>query len=697
MSLICNSDRVIPVSMSIWCYTPNGKDVRIALMPIRVSDVDLFAPVTYETLSAGEWRRFTRTIYIPANTAMSLNATNIYLGGALAVSDNGAKVYFALPMVTFGSTPSTWFPSAYDIFSEIDSVSSSASSALSTAKAAQSTANSASSIASTANSTANSALTTANNKVSKSGDTMSGALAMSGNDINSVDTIYVNNINTYNDTNNEVSFNCLAHLCNGARLCGETLDMENGNITNAGNIYTQQLLPYEGREFLRIGPAYFPNGFHNGDSKSYTSSQLMQGDGNPRTIETTLTDSDNIPTSSAVKKLKVGGRNLVKGTSNLTIATTSSASAGTFRLFGSAAISTISTTLHGETVAAIQIVNSGSAGGFCQDYFNQYIVGQNYTVSFWAKTNKIGTIKFQAGANGTITKPFGNDISYTFTTTDWEFVSHTFTNYQGQDNNNDSIIYINNAISNSTVIVAHVKIELGDRATDWTPALEDVGCTTDIIDTTGTYTYTDYDGNTYTVPDIKMTGRIQLCSPTKGSYAGGIIQFGDAYNGRCYIAEGNYKGKMGDLDCLTIGCGESLTFIGDDQSYPNIVLSNESTTTTAHLRNMDKYSVGSATATAYSWAPNTFTTNYGSSNFQYLFGHTATSLTVTIGTSTYFNNNIQYLLIQQTTNTCNITLSGTNVKTKGNITSFTVAAGQSIEFSCLYVNGYNYVTYTIFG
>lgn len=690
-----NPNTKIPVSMSIWVYSLNS-DISVTLMPVVFSNTALFAPVTYTTVKAQTWTRLTRTIYISANQTAA--AGNVLLGGILAKSNDGTSdVKFALPMVTFGSTPSTWFPSAYDIFSEINSVSSSASSALSTANDAQTTANTAASTASTANSTANSALSAVNNKVSKSGDTMTGALAMSGNDINSVDTIYVNNINTYNDTNDEVSFNSLAHLCSGARLCGATLDMEDGKITNATNIYTQQLLPYEGNDFLRIGSAYFPNGFHNGDSKFYTSSQLMQGDGNPRTIETTLTDSDNIPTSSAIKKLKVGGRNLVKGTSNLTIATTSSASTGTFRLFGSAAISTISTTLHGETVAAIQIVTSGSAGGFCQDNFNQYIVGQNYTVSFWAKTNKIGTIKFLAGANGTITRPFGDEILYTFTTTDWEFVSHTFTNYQGQDNNNDSILYINNAISNSTVIVAHVKIELGDRATDWTPALEDVGCTTDIIDTTGTYTYTDYEGNTYTVPDIKMAGRIQLSSPTKGHAAGGIIQFGDAYNGRCYIAEGNYKGKMGDSDCLVIGCGESLTFIGDDQSYPSIVLSNESTTTTAQLRNMDKYSVGSATATAYSWAPSTFTTNYGSSNFQYLFGHTATSLTVTIGTSTYFNNNIQYLLIQQTTNTCNITLSGTNVKTKGNITSFTVAAGQSIEFSCLYVNGYNYVTYTIFG
>lgn len=418
MSLICNSDRVIPVSMSIWCYTPDADDVHIALMPIRVSGMDLFAPATYETLSAGEWRRFTRTIYIPANTSMPLSATNIYLGGALAASHNGAKVYFALPMVTFGSTPSTWFPSAYDIFNEINSVSSSASSALSTAKAAQTTANSAASTASTANTTANTALTTANNKVSKSGDTMTGDLDMNDNSINSVDTIYVNNINTYNDDSDEVTFNSLAHLCSGARLCGGTLDMEEGDITNAAYIYTQQLLPYDGNEFLRIGSAYFPNGFHNGDSKSYASSQLMQGDGNARDITSVVSSTNTIPTAAAV------------------------------------------------------------------------------------------------------------------------------------------------------------------------------------------------------------------------------------YNAIIY---GNF-----------------------------------------HV-------VGTSATTTYTWLPTVYTSSHHSSNFYHLIGHTATSLTVTIGSYSYFQNNIQYLLIQQTTNTCNITLSGTDVKTKGNITSFTVAAGQSIEFSCLYVNGYNYVTYTIFG
>lgn len=392
MSVICNSDRVIPVSMSIWCYAESN-DVSIALMPIRVSAVDTFAPVTYEDLPAGEWRRFTRTIYIPADTNISLTPTNIWLGGALASSTDETKVYFALPMVTFGSTPSTWFPSAYDIFSEINSVSSSASSALSTAKEAQTTANSAASTASTANSTANSALSTANgaqttantavsmattaynnanNKVSKSGDTMTGDLNMSGNGIYDANVIETDVLQTY--THNSINFNCVADVA-----------------------------------------AY---GFGNGETY-YTSSQLMQGDGNPRDITSSVSNTSYIPTAAAVY----------------------------------------------------------------------------------------------------------------------------------------------NAIRNG---------------------------------------------------------------------------------------------------------------------------------------NLTKYSVAGSTVTTYTWAPNAYVMNYNSSNFQYIFGHTATSLSITID-PTYTSTNFQYLTIQQYAETCTVTLTGQNIKTKGNITSFTITAGQTIEFCALYVNGYTYVTYTIFG
>ena len=494
---------------------------------------------------------------------------------------------------------------------------------------------------------------------------------MSGNGIYNANVIETDVLQTY--THNSINFNCVADVA-----------------------------------------AY---GFGNGETY-YTSSQLMQGDGNPRTIETTLTDSDNIPTSSAIKKLKVGGRNLLRGTKDITVSGTTGGYwyLSKFRTLGTGTYATVSYTdgqlpIPGVTnTIKLTCATGSSQFGIAQDKYKQtgasstltdnvFNIGDTLCLSYWVKPSAAGVkclIQPLWDCASNTNDGVGNK-AFTLVA-GWQriYYSGTLTSTNTLAKGFD-IGYIYCQTAGASIEVCCPKLEFGEIPTDWTPALEDVGCTTDIIDTTGTYTYTDVDGDTYTVPDIKMAGRIQLCSPTKGRAAGGIIQFGDAYNGRCYIAEGNYKGKMGDSDCLVIGCGESLTFIGDDQSYPSIVLSNESTTTSAQLRNMDKYSVGSATATAYSWAPSTFTTNYGSSNFQYLFGHTATSLTVTIGSSTYFNNNIQYLLIQQTTNTCNITLSGTNVKTKGNITSFTVAAGQSIEFSCLYVNGYNYVTYTIFG
>ena len=666
-----NPNTKIPVSMSIWVYSLSS-DISVTLMPVVFSNTNLFAPVTYTTVKAETWTRLTRTIYISANQTAA--AGKVLLGGILAKSNSNATsdVKFALPMVTFGSTPSTWFPSAYDIFNEINSVSSSASSALSTAKAAQTTANSASSIASTANSTANSALTTANNKVSKSGDTMTGDLNMSGNGIYDANVIETDVLQTY--THNSINFNCVADVA-----------------------------------------AY---GFGNGET-SYTSSQLMQGDGNPRTIETTLTDSDNIPTSSAVKKLKVGGRNLLRGTKDITVSGTTGGYwyLSKFRTSGTGSYETVSYTdgqlpIPGVTkTIKLTCATSSSQFGIAQDKYKQtgasstltdnvFNIGDTLCLSYWVKPSAAGVKCLIQPLWDCATNTNDGVGNKAFTlVAGWQriYYSGTLTSTNTLANGFD-IGYIYCQTAGASIEVCCPKLEFGEIPTDWTPALEDVGCTTDIIDTTGTYTYTDEDGSSYTVPDIKMTGRLSLFSPKKDGTSGGVIQFAN-YNGSyCYIGQGtiiNKKFAPYDSETLCIGA-PIINFIGLN-NYPNINFSNGTSYYGAHLRNMDKYSVGSATATAYTWTPSTFTTNYGSSNFQYLFGHTATSLTVTIGTSTYFNNNIQYLLIQQTTNTCNITLSGTNVKTKGNITSFTVAAGQSIEFSCLYVNGYNYVTYTIFG
>lgn len=440
----------------------------------------------------------------------------------------------------------------------------------------------------------------------------------------------------------------------------------------------------------------------------------MQGDGNARNIETTLTDSDNIPTSSAVKKLKVGGRNLLRGTKDMPIGT-GKWYTSTWRQSGSGTIA--NTTISNSPVAGctqgIKITPSGTSCGIAQDSFRQTTSSETGVVSFragdtlcfsaWIKPSAAGvTCRIHAfNDNARSTDPLDGMGEKSFTlVAGWQRVWYSGTKaHDSTYTTGDSLGYIFCTTAGASIEVCCPKLEFGEIPTDWTPALEDVGCTTDIIDTTGTYTYTDADSTTYTVPDIKMTGRLSLFSPIKNGVSGGIIQFANYNGSMCYIGQGviiNGKFTPYDSEHLCIGA-QRIHFIGSDNLYPDVTISNGTSYNIAHLRNMDTYSVGTATATAYSWAPNTFTTDYASSNFQYLLGHTATSLTVTIDSYTYFQNNIQYLLIQQTTNTCNVTLSGTNVKTKGNITSFTVAAGQSIEFSCLYVNGYNFVTYTIFG
>lgn len=574
MSLICNSDRVIPVSMSIWCYA-DSEDVSIALMPIRVSNVDAFAPVTYEALPAGEWRRFTRTIYIPADTHIALATTNIWLGGALAASTNTTKVYFALPMVTLGSTPSTWFPSAYDIFSEISSVSSTASSALSTA-------NSAASTASTANTNATNALNTANNKVSKSGDAMTGDLNMNDNTI----IIFAGDEtdNTRIDLNDNGIGNCTF-------------------IEGGGDKDTVRFDSY-------IGISRY--GFYDLDANTQgTSSHLVQGDGHFRSIETTLTDSNNIPTSSAVKKLKVGGRNLLRGTKDITIA---GATGGywylsKFRTSGTGSYSTVSYTdgqlpIPGVTKTAKLTCPTGSTGfGIAQDKYKQtgtsstltdnvFNIGDTLCLSYWVKPSAAGVICLLQPLFDCKTNTTDGVDNKLFTLSEgWQriYYSGTLTSTNTLSTGFD-IGYIYCKTPGASIEVCCPKLEFGEIPTDWTPALED---------TTST----------------------------------------------------NY--------------GFALT------------------------------SVGSTSATSYTWSLSS--TDGSSSDYRYL-NHTASTLSISIDPTTF--QNYQYLIVVQSTNACTITLtcSSGGIFTKGNITSFTVAAGQSIEFSAVSVASLQtYITYTIFG
>lgn len=141
------------------------------------------------------------------------------------------------------------------------------------------------------------------------------------------------------------------------------------------------------------------------------------------------------------------------------------------------------------------------------------------------------------------------------------------------------------------------------------------------------------------------------------------------------------------IDSISISTADGIQMNG------NLIYANG--TQAAQLVNYMSTSIGTTTATSYTWY---LSAAYGAANNKYSLAHPATSLAITINPLNC--ENYQYFMMRQSTNTCTVTLttiSGYTVVTKGNVTSFTVAAGQTIEFCAIVVGTYIYVTYTIFG
>lgn len=108
-------------------------------------------------------------------------------------------------------------------------------------------------------------------------------------------------------------------------------------------------------------------------------------------------------------------------------------------------------------------------------------------------------------------------------------------------------------------------------------------------------------------------------------------------------------------------------------------------------------SVSSATATSYTWAL-AATTSFAS-DYRYINSHTASTITINIAPGNC--HCIQYLLLKQITNACTVTITSSygTIRTKGNATTFSLAAGQDLELSAVYIASANVInlTYTIFG
>ena len=95
------------------------------------------------------------------------------------------------------------------------------------------------------------------------------------------------------------------------------------------------------------------------------------------------------------------------------------------------------------------------------------LIGKTYTISFWVKSDIVGSIYLQNEKIDVSNRVYFN------TETSWTRYSVTFVTNQ----NTGAFCFYSNAAM--TFYLADVKVELGTKATDWSPAPEDVTAYTD--------------------------------------------------------------------------------------------------------------------------------------------------------------------------------------------------------------------------
>ena len=180
-------------------------------------------------------------------------------------------------------------------------------------------------------------------------------------------------------------------------------------------------------------------------TKSQTDSQInIAKEAINLGVSTTYETKENVQTK--INDIQIGGRNLFKG--------------------------------YGENEITLNTYNgTGSYTQFidCLTFDPADYVGKKFTISFYAKSPN-GTTKLQAYNRN------GNPRYFSFQATlddslgnAWKYYTYTFTNTDkgssGTNIKNRIEIYAENKTG---VLVKKIKIELGNKATDWTPTPEDI-------------------------------------------------------------------------------------------------------------------------------------------------------------------------------------------------------------------------------
>lgn len=184
--------------------------------------------------------------------------------------------------------------------------------------------------------------------------------------------------------------------------------------------------------------------------ENYSTTEQMNSAINLKADSITSTVSKTYTTKDEFNNLEIGGRNLFGG-------------------FGE------------EEIRLNDYQNKGSFRQFPNLTFDpaEYI-GKSFTVSFWAKSPN-GTTQLRVyNRNGNPRYFYFDTVLDTALGTEWKYYTYTFVNTDRGDtytSSNKLEIYASDQMG---VLVKKIKVEMGTRATDWTPAPEDMASKTEM-------------------------------------------------------------------------------------------------------------------------------------------------------------------------------------------------------------------------
>lgn len=178
--------------------------------------------------------------------------------------------------------------------------------------------------------------------------------------------------------------------------------------------------------------------------------------------------------TEAIDNIDIGGRNLAKNTATLPIGN-GTWNTGTWRRSGTGSISNVD--INDSPIPSITkgiLVtrkDNTSQIGFCQDDFAGLRSGETYTVSAWVKCTENAKVKLETHwSNKDAVSGVGDPVAVE--ANKWTRI--TLTKSPTKDClQSIAYIYLYIGSSNCEMYVCGIKLERGNKATDWTPAPED--------------------------------------------------------------------------------------------------------------------------------------------------------------------------------------------------------------------------------